>query len=490
MRRTFAVFFLALWPFIAAAQSDTLRLDVLGAKIDEYVSALERESAETKKAECDFMISSCKSDELRTFSALRLYGHYVDSKLMGDDAVAVHIARKWFLSGKVKMNSDVDLLQARFFVELNEASLIGCRAPSLPCSDPAGRPVELFGEGGPGPGRYTVLYFYDTSCSSCSAESLLLDRYAASCPYDVGFVAFYVGSDASEWKKYRESSLSNGAFTHLWDPEGLSDFPMKWAVLKTPRLYLVDPDGIIAGRGLDTRALMQLLSSVMEEDSYVYGSEESNLIFSALLEGEDDAEKAVGEVAALFAARTLQAGDTAGFKRFAGDYLYFLASRRGEGLKKGTAAFIERYILGEKFWTGRRDSSDVVLPAKMTYDLYQRAPVGSRIARLKVPGTLKKGNGKVRSGRFRLDRLCPKPAYIVFYTEGCGNCEKTLAGVDSLLSDGGNRRAGALLVNMDPLTDSDPELAEKLLSSFDLSSLPFVMETGRRGIIKRKYLDF
>ena len=47
-----------------------------------------------------------------------------------------------------------------------------------------------------------------------------------------------------------------------------------------------------------------------------------------------------------------------------------------------------------------------------------------------------------------------------------------------------------LMVNVDQIMASDPELAEKLFDSFDLSSLPYIVMTDRKGIIQRRYLSY
>ena len=75
----------------------------LGAKLDQYFLALAGESVKVQNEECDFLIESCQDSLVKQYTALKIYDHYLKSKIMGDDAVAVHVARKWFLSGAVKM---------------------------------------------------------------------------------------------------------------------------------------------------------------------------------------------------------------------------------------------------------------------------------------------------------------------------------------------------------------------------------------------------
>lgn len=44
------------------------------------------------------------------------------------------------------------------------------------------------------------------------------------------------------------------------------------------------------------------------------------------------------------------------------------------------------------------------------------------------------------------------------------------------------------LVNVDDIMASDPALASKLFDSFDLSSLPFIIDTDKKGIITSRYM--
>jgi hypothetical protein len=48
----------------------------------------------------------------------------------------------------------------------------------------------------------------------------------------------------------------------------------------------------------------------------------------------------------------------------------------------------------------------------------------------------------------------------------------------------------AIFVNVDQIMASDPSLADKLFESFDLSSLPYIILTDRKGVIARRYLSY
>ena len=158
--------------------------------IDEDFDA-QLESLETQMAEADFMIELSPDSLIRNLVANEIYGHYVDSPVMGAENVAVHVFDRWFSDGKVRMDSEVDFLNARMFAEFNRSSLIGKEAPSLVMEAMDGSVKELFTSGKPG--KYHVLFFYDTACSKCKVETILLRNHVAVEPFPVEYHAIYAG---------------------------------------------------------------------------------------------------------------------------------------------------------------------------------------------------------------------------------------------------------------------------------------------------------
>ena len=188
------------------------------------------------------------------------------------------------------------------------------------------------------------------------------------------------------------------------------------------------------------------------------------------------------------AARTIADGDVNAYRQMEGDLLYYLSSQRGEAYKDGTAAFVDRFIDVPDIWESREDSLRVLSLGHLLKELSLRTPVGTAVPDLTVRGTLRRHRGLFckgsREGDFALRKLKGAPGYVVFYSPGCGLCQETLAAVDSLVEE--NRRARVLLVDMDAL---EPPMQTRLLDTFDLSSLPFVLELDRKGTIVHRYVQ-
>lgn len=454
----------------------------LGARLDEYLAALSGESPEVQNAECDFLIESARDSLLQQYIALKLYDHYLQSKIMGEDAVAVHVAKKWFLSGTIPMHSEGDLMNARLFVTFNQSSLIGCQAPELSLFDASGATVKV-----PEAGKYTVLYFYDTSCSTCKVETVRLKAFVAADAYPVQVCAVYVGASEEAWKAYREAFPG---VTHLWDPEISSDWQLLYGVLQTPRMFLVGPSGTIVGRGLDTPALQLLLKKEFSQQAYTYGEASVMERYRQFFVPYGDSLSVAGvmEVADYLAARS--AGSSA-YKQVMGDFLYFLSSQKTEVFREAALPFVEKYIRGGEVWTTPADEAQVLSLGEMLVELASRTPVGSLVPDLRVQGTLRRAPclfvRGTRSGMFRLRELRGSPAYLVFYTGGCSSCRETLAAVDALVAS--DRRVRVLLIDMDALFTDYPDQAGLLLDHFDLSALPMVVELDRNGRVRHRYVE-
>ena len=227
---------------------------------------------------------------------------------------------------------------------------------------------------------------------------------------------------------------------------------------------------MIIGRGLDTESLERLLEAVLDDGEYYYGNEASKALFDQLFStyGERVSPEDVADVASIIKSRTLDLGDTLSFKHLEGDLLYYVAQKREEAFREGTEGFIQDYILSRPdIWNTDEDTLMVVGMAGMLDELLSKAPIGSVIPKMCI-----KGWNKFRK----------KGGYMFFHAEGCQICKAEMALADSLGLD-------YYSVNMDALEEKFPRKARKLLDTFDLSGLPFVMKISEGGTVERRYLS-
>ena len=473
---------LLLLPMTGAAQQlDSAVQAALGSRLAEYFEALRYESPDVQKAEADFLIESTSDPLVRQYVACSVYEHFVDSPIMGAEAVAIHVYDKWFKPGLISMRSDIEKMNAGIFAEFNRQSLIGMKAPELVMETMEGDSLRLFGD------RHSVLFFYDAGCAKCKIETILLGNLLATEDYPIDFYAVYAGDDRKAWEAYVadrfDIDASSTRIHHVWDPQLDSDFQRKYGVVQTPRMFLIGPDQVIKGRGLDTYALAQMLGEVFSHPDLEYGNPQSEKFLDQLL-----SESVPSDIADHLAGRWLQSGDTTMCRQMAGDLLYYLAPKTGEEVKASMDHLIDEYILGrDDIWKSEDDSVKVIGFAQIMDDLLSKSAPGSRVADIKVPGDLLRHGKKIKSGTFNLRKLKGKNNIIIFYTEGCHICDAEKAAARKLVAE--NPAYRVLMVNVDRIMESDPSEAEKLFDRFDLSTLPFILQTDRKGVIARRYIS-
>lgn len=468
---------------VHAQELDSLTRVKLSDKLEEYFDAIKTLDLEAQKVEADFIIDAATDSLLRQFVAVKTYSHFLNSPVMGAEAVAIHVLDKWFLEGTVKMYDETDLLNARIFADFNRQSLLGEKAPQLTILTPENEAATLYASPAE---RYSILYIYDTDCAKCKLESMRLNKAFSEKSYPVDFHALYAGDNKDKWEQYREVNFKFNEITvrHFWDPEVDSDFQRKYGVLQTPRMFLIAPDGEIVGRGLDTSALIQLLERELSVPEMHYGNPDSEQLFDKLLGAHPSAVE-IHDVADMLADATLGEGNVMMFKQLIGDYLYYLAPKTKQAYRYGLNWHINKYILGRPdIWNTEDDSLKVVGFAQIMQDLITKTPTGKKVPSIKVEGTLLSG-GKEKVKKMKLSKMKGFDNIIIFHTTGCPVCAAEIEEARRLVE--AFDRINVFLVNVDEVMASDPSKATELFDAFDLSVLPQIVWTDENNIVRSCY---
>lgn len=231
--------------------------DVVLAKMEEYLAAIDYLEIPAAQMEVDFMISSVADSTLREKVAVGAYKHFRNSKVMGSENVAVHIFDNWFANFNQHFDTLDEYEEAEFYAFINRQSLIGATAATIEMNDENGLPVTF-----PAMAEKSIIYFYTTGCPKCLYTSLKLREFLQNRDEKIEVFAIYTGSDQIEWRKYIEIEFNlpsdcKSVIKHLNAED--ADFVVQYGVIQTPRLFLVDENGVVVGRNLDVEALSRLL---------------------------------------------------------------------------------------------------------------------------------------------------------------------------------------------------------------------------------------
>lgn len=246
---------------IAVAQTpDSVKVSRIDSALVYYTAAIESMDVSVKNQETDFLISSTSDSLLTRHIALWLWDHYKNSRLMGDEEVAIHIYDSWFKPGLIEMRSDFDRMDADIFATFNRSTLLGREAPRIELLNRRGRRVVM-----PADGTFSIIFFYKTTCAKCKLEAAVLPSVLSKVDFPCTVYAVYTGTDAREWRKFRRSFRLRGCHVglqHLWDPQEDSDYTRLYGVVSTPKLYVTDTDGVVIGRRLEVESLAEIINYI------------------------------------------------------------------------------------------------------------------------------------------------------------------------------------------------------------------------------------
>ncbi|PKO96236.1 MAG: hypothetical protein CVU12_06010 [Bacteroidetes bacterium HGW-Bacteroidetes-7] len=256
---------------------DTVTTHNIYRDIDNYISRV-NPHPDSLIAASNRLISLTDNTALKTAIAGYLFNTFSTSTVMGQESVAIYIAKKYFLSGELQWHGQGSEAILRMYTEFNENSLIGMKAPDLKLKTPTGQEVALNSL----KSNYTVLYFFDNNCNACKAKLPDLKKVTEFRDYlGIEVYAVYTGQDSLSLLQFIneefpvDSQLKSVKWHFVYDTDGTSGFHKLYNVLSTPQMFLLDRDKKIIGRNLDPAALDKVLESDEQRINNLYNESEN-----------------------------------------------------------------------------------------------------------------------------------------------------------------------------------------------------------------------
>lgn len=237
------------------------------SQITSYLDNIEYNSADIVRSMVDTLLAN-SSPEMAPKIAIEIFNKFAESKVMGHEAIAVHIADDYFLNGRLKAPDSNVYFAMQSFAHINRNSLPGMRAPELTMQDTLGNMLslsELVAQS-----EYTLLYFYSDNCINCKKFTPKLVEYLNN----------YNGNNLSLYAVYTEESRERwlaaikGEFQikndrikteHVYDPMVESSYHLLYGVISTPKLYMIDHAGTIIGRELTVDLIGKIAEGAEQE---------------------------------------------------------------------------------------------------------------------------------------------------------------------------------------------------------------------------------
>ena len=180
-----------------------------------------------------------------------LFNHYQESKIMGMDAITVHLSENYYLTGKADWVTEESKEEIRKEIRFIKPNLIGRTAPDMRLVDTLLSPFKVQTINTP----FLVLYFYDPDCGVCRKKTpVLKEAYEDLKSQGAEVLAISTISEMDKWKDYIKKNDLN--WFNAGDPQGRSNFRVDYNVRSTPKVYVLGPDRTIIAKNLDVSQLL------------------------------------------------------------------------------------------------------------------------------------------------------------------------------------------------------------------------------------------
>lgn len=180
---------------------------------------------------------------------------YETSKIMGMDAVFVHMAEKYYVTHQAYWVDTIQLTKIVTRALKLKPTLIESPAPEIVMNDSTGKPVSLLGL----KAKYTAIFFWNYDCQHCqeSAEKLLTiyHKYKPK-----GFEVYAVETETAfdEWKKYIAKHKLD--WVNVCDKEMQSNFRAWYDIYMTPLILLIDEKKKIVAKQVTPAQVDEILA--------------------------------------------------------------------------------------------------------------------------------------------------------------------------------------------------------------------------------------
>jgi len=224
------------WDNVDLTDESMLKTPVFHGKLIEFMDQATVPHPDSISKSADYVLDkSSSSPAMFRYILVTLANKYQTSEIMGMDAVFVHLAENYYMSGRADwIDSTFDAKIAEYVGDL-KPNLIGRNAPAMYLLDTLLTRKSLYTI----PSPYLVLYFYDPDCGHCKKKTpVLKEIYPDLKKLGAEVVAVNTNTNIKKWKNYIKRL--NLGWINLGDPYRRSNFRKEYNIKSTPVIYILD----------------------------------------------------------------------------------------------------------------------------------------------------------------------------------------------------------------------------------------------------------
>lgn len=235
-----------------------VRTPLFNNKINFYLDNLTVKHPDSISISADFIIDKVKGNKSAFRYALsQITYNYETSKIMGMDAVFVHLAKRYYLKGDAFWMDSTNMAKMNDRVKKLQHNLLGLVAPEMKMPDLNNNGFSLHAT----KSDYTLLVFWDYNCGHCKKEMPDLIKLHEKLK-DKGLTTIGVCTrvEIDEIKKFVEEY--HLPWVNVYDPYNRTNFRELYDIYSTPTLYLLDKDKKIIAKRISPTQIEELINAL------------------------------------------------------------------------------------------------------------------------------------------------------------------------------------------------------------------------------------
>ena len=239
-----------------------LRTPVFHQKLEKFITQTVPQIPDTIIFEADKIIERARKDsEMFKYVIWWVTYHYETSKIMGLDAVFVHMVEKYVQTGQTWWYDSTQTAKLIDRAKKISPNLIGNKAPDLKMLDMYMNPIDM----NEIKSDWLIIVFWDPTCGHCKKEIPKLDSLYKELlrPNGVEVWGVNLEGDQKEWMDYvNEHHLE---WINVWDPYNQSNFRKLYDIYSTPVIYILDKDRNIRYKRIDVDQTRELFEKIISD---------------------------------------------------------------------------------------------------------------------------------------------------------------------------------------------------------------------------------
>ena len=262
------------WDNIDFSDERMLRTPIFFNKMDQFLEKLTAKHPDSINISADILIEKSRANkDIFQYVISYITSTYERSKIMGMDAVFVHMVEKYYITNQCEWVDSTQLVKITDRAQKIAPNLIGRKASEF--LDFYNRPfmkdtLGVFHTLEEIKADFTVLVFYGPTCGHCKKEIPKIKKDVDSLitnGYNIETFAVATEFDLSEWKKFIHDQKT-GSWINVADinhddegnPVASSDWRDKYDIYSTPVVYLLDKQKKIIAKRITHQQIVEIIS--------------------------------------------------------------------------------------------------------------------------------------------------------------------------------------------------------------------------------------